>query len=144
MTFHVKHVESLRTLIRDLEAPSKADLVALNGALDDARDRLDQRRRALRHARGAHLALAVLAALQQLLAADALEHVGVLQKQLSEDLVLAVEAAVEARELLELVNAGADGRLGKHRAIQRLALAVLVHVLGQACRGSVGLCTLHT
>lgn len=70
-------VESPRTLIRDLEPPRKADLVGLNGALDDAGNRLDQWRRALRHARRTDFTLAVLAPLEQLLAALAFEHVGV-------------------------------------------------------------------
>ena len=96
-------------LVAHLEAPCKAHLVRLERALDDAGNRLDCGRGALRHARRTDFVFAILLAREELLAALALEDVGVLDEELSKDGVLAVEAAVEARELLELVDARADG-----------------------------------
>lgn len=125
-------------LIRHLEAPRKARLVRLERALDDAGNRLDGGRGALHHARRADFRFAVLLAREQLLAALALEHVGVFEEELAEDGVLAVEAAVQAHELVELVGARADGRFGKDGAVQGLAAAVNVRLLGEARGRRVG------
>ena len=92
-------------LVGHLHGPRERVLVALHGALEDGGDRLDGRRRALRHARRAQLVLAVHVPRVQRRAALLLGGVGVFQEERTEKRRLAIEAPVGAGHFGQLVGA---------------------------------------
>ena len=107
------------TLIRDFQAKGEGGRVAQEGALEDGGDRANRRRVALRDARWANLLFAKLDALPDVVPTFRLEHIRLFQKVLFEEWVLAVEAAIDARHLGQLVDSRADAIVGQDGTLER-------------------------